>query len=42
LKSADDIGRIVVTSRNTTPILVRDVAQVTIGAVPRLGHRRPG
>ncbi|MFZ9371861.1 MAG: efflux RND transporter permease subunit, partial [Limnohabitans sp.] len=37
LKSADDIGRIVVTSRNTTPILVRDVAQVTIGAVPRLG-----
>ncbi|MEY4074298.1 MAG: hypothetical protein RJA29_1655 [Pseudomonadota bacterium] len=37
LKSADDISRIVVTSRNTTPILVRDVAQVTIGAVPRLG-----
>ena len=37
LKSADDIGRIVVSSRNTTPILVRDVAQVTIGAVPRLG-----
>ena len=37
LKSADDIGRIVVASRNTTPILVRDVAQVTIGAVPRLG-----
>ncbi len=37
LKSADDIGRIVVTSRNTTPILVRDVAHVSIGAVPRLG-----
>ena len=37
LKSADDIGRIVVASRNTTPILVRDVAQVTLGAVPRLG-----
>ena len=37
LRSADDIGRIVVTSRNTTPILVRDVAQVSIGAVPRLG-----
>jgi cobalt-zinc-cadmium resistance protein CzcA len=37
LKSADDIGRIVVASRNTTPILVRDVAQVTIGSVPRLG-----
>ena len=37
LRSADDIGRIVVASRNTTPILVRDVAQVSIGAVPRLG-----
>jgi cobalt-zinc-cadmium resistance protein CzcA len=37
LRSADDIGRIVVASRNGTPILVRDVAQVTIGAVPRLG-----
>ena len=37
LRSADDIGRIVVASRNTTPILVRDVAHVSIGAVPRLG-----
>jgi len=27
----------VVTARGNTPILVRDVAQVTIGAVPRLG-----
>ncbi len=37
LHSADDIGRVVVTARGNTPILVRDVAQITIGAVPRLG-----
>lgn len=37
LRSADDIGRIVVASRNGTPILIRDVAHVQIGAVPRLG-----
>ena len=37
LRSADDIGRIVVAARTGTPILVRDVAQVKIGAVPRLG-----
>ncbi len=37
LQSPDDIGRIVVTARNGTPILIRDIAQVTIGAVPRLG-----
>ncbi len=37
LKSADDIGSIVVTTRNGSPILVRDVAQVKVGAVPRLG-----
>ncbi|RYF43852.1 MAG: efflux RND transporter permease subunit [Comamonadaceae bacterium] len=37
LRSPDDIGRIVVSARNGTPILVRDIAQVTIGAVPRLG-----
>ncbi|MEQ1658127.1 MAG: CusA/CzcA family heavy metal efflux RND transporter [Hylemonella sp.] len=37
LRSADDIGRIVVTTRNGTPILIRDVARVHIGAVPRLG-----
>lgn len=37
LRSADDIGEIMVTARNGTPILVRDVAQVRIGAVPRLG-----
>jgi heavy metal efflux system protein len=37
LQSPDDIGRIVVAARNGTPILIRDVAQVKIGAVPRLG-----
>ncbi|RYF33673.1 MAG: efflux RND transporter permease subunit, partial [Comamonadaceae bacterium] len=37
LQSADDIGRIVVAARGGTPILVRDVAQVSVGAVPRLG-----
>ena len=37
LQSADDIGRVVVAAKNGTAILVRDIAQVTVGAVPRLG-----
>lgn len=37
LRSADDIGRIVLDSRNGTPVLIRDVAQIKLGAVPRLG-----
>lgn len=37
LRSADDIGRIVVAARGGTPILIRDVAEVKTGAVPRLG-----
>ena len=37
LRSADDIGRIVVSAKGGTPILIRDIAQVTIGAVARLG-----
>ncbi len=37
LQSPDDIGRIVVAARGGTPILIRDLAQVKIGAVPRLG-----
>ncbi len=37
LRSADDIGSIVVAARGTTPILIRDIAEVRIGAVPRLG-----
>ncbi len=37
LNSADDIGRIVVAAKGGTPVLVRDVAKVEVGAVPRLG-----
>ena len=37
LQSVDDIGQIVLASRGGTPILIRDVAQVKIGAVPPLG-----
>ena len=37
LRSAEEIGQVVVATRNATPILVRDVAEVKIGAVPRLG-----
>jgi heavy metal efflux system protein len=37
LRSSDDIGRIVLGARNGTPILIRDVAQIKLGAVPRLG-----
>ena len=37
LGSADDIGRIVVASKNGTPVLIRDIATVTIGALARLG-----
>ncbi len=37
LSSAEEIGQIVLGSSNGTPILIRDVAQVKLGAVPRLG-----
>ncbi len=37
LRSADDIGNIVVAERNGVPVLVKDIAHVTIGAVPRQG-----
>ena len=37
LRSAEDIGDIVVTSRGGTPILVKDLAQVTVSASPRQG-----
>jgi heavy metal efflux system protein len=37
LRSIDDIGNIVLTSHNGTPVLVKDVATVTIGALPREG-----
>jgi heavy metal efflux system protein len=37
LRSPEDIGNVVVASRNGTPILIKDVAHVTVGAVPRQG-----
>ena len=37
LRSADDIGDIVVAERNGTPLLIRDIADVDVGAVPRQG-----
>ena len=37
LRSADDIGNIVVAERNGVPVLVKHVAEVNVGAVPRQG-----
>ena len=37
LRSADDIGEIVVAQRNGVPLLIRDIATVAVGAVPRQG-----
>ena len=37
LRSPEEIGQIVLASRNGTPILIRDVAQIKLGSVPRLG-----
>jgi len=37
LRSADDIGNVVVTSRNGAPVLVRDLAAVNVSAVARQG-----
>ena len=37
LKSADDIGNIVVAGRNGTPLLVRDISTIETGGVPRQG-----
>jgi cobalt-zinc-cadmium resistance protein CzcA len=37
LRSSDDIGNVVVAERNGTPLLVKDLAQVSVGAVPRQG-----
>ncbi|MEY2953081.1 MAG: hypothetical protein RLZZ401_1168, partial [Pseudomonadota bacterium] len=37
LRSPDDIGKIVLGARNGSPILIRDVARISLGAVPRLG-----
>jgi len=37
LRSSDDIGAIVVAEHGGTPLLIRDIADVTIGTVPRQG-----
>ena len=37
LKSADDIGNVVVAARNGSPVLVKNIADISIGAVPRQG-----
>ncbi len=37
LHSPDDIGNIVLSSHNGTPVLIKDVATVTINALPREG-----
>src|SRR3989442_761481 len=37
LKSADDIGNIVVAGRSGTPLLVRDISTIETGGVPRQG-----
>src|SRR5581483_5854624 len=37
LRSAEDIGNIVVAERNDVPILIKNLADVSIGAVPRQG-----
>ena len=37
LRTPEDIGDIVVSAHNGTPILVKDIAKVTISAIPRQG-----
>ncbi len=37
LRNADNIGNIVVAERNGVPVLVKHIADVTVGAVPRQG-----
>ncbi|HET9986361.1 MAG TPA: CusA/CzcA family heavy metal efflux RND transporter [Longimicrobiales bacterium] len=38
LKTLEDIGNVVVAVHDGTPILVKDVGQVVVGAAPRLGQ----
>jgi cobalt-zinc-cadmium resistance protein CzcA len=38
LTSTDDIGNVVLAVRNGTPVLVKDVGDVSIGTAPRLGQ----
>ncbi|MBC3937036.1 efflux RND transporter permease subunit [Undibacterium sp. CY7W] len=37
LKDTKDIGNIVLSQSNGTPILVKDIAEIKVGSVPRLG-----
>ncbi|HKC42350.1 MAG TPA: CusA/CzcA family heavy metal efflux RND transporter [Burkholderiales bacterium] len=37
LRSADEIGNIVIAERNGVPVLVKQIAEVTVGNVPRQG-----
>lgn len=37
LRSADDLGSVMVDERQGAPVLVRDIAQVSVGSVPRQG-----
>src|SRR5437867_5945981 len=37
LKSADDIGNVVVTERSGTPLLVKDISAIETGGLPRQG-----
>ncbi len=38
LKTLDDIGNVVVSVSNGTPVLVKDLGQVVVGEAPRLGQ----
>ncbi|MDR3447788.1 MULTISPECIES: CusA/CzcA family heavy metal efflux RND transporter [unclassified Dyella] len=38
VKDVDDIGNIVLNQSNGTPVLVKDLAKVEVGSVPRLGR----
>ena len=42
LRSADEIKNIVIAAHNGTPVLVKDIAEVTLGNVAGRGHRRAG
>ncbi len=38
LQTTEDIGNVVVAVHNGTPVLIKDIGQVVIGAAPRLGQ----
>jgi cobalt-zinc-cadmium resistance protein CzcA len=38
IKDTADIGNIVLSAKNGIPLYVKDIAQVTVGFAPRLGH----